>query len=325
MKKALKITGKILLAVLILFVLFLTVIKIWDEIARSNEKELLKDHPGQSVEVDGRFMNIYTEGSGGHTIVLMSGWKVPSPIYDLKPLYTKLSDENRIAVIEKFGYGFSDETDTDRSLDTILRQDREALEKAGIEAPYVLCAHSMSGLEAALWAQKYPDEVEAIIGLDMSMAGAFDPAEAAKEFPAKIRMDKIGAFLGINRLLMNISGFEGLSDEEIRLYKAVGCSNIGNETASRESEYIPEGIKEIEAAPLPSVPTIQYVSGVNRDNGMWVNAHKEFVEASVNGRFVQLDCGHYVHHYEPERIAADIKELIAELDGQSGETNEEGT
>ena len=37
----------------------------------------------------------------------------------------------------------------------------------GFEGPYVLCPHSMSGLEAVLWAQKYPDKVEAIVGLDM--------------------------------------------------------------------------------------------------------------------------------------------------------------
>ena len=31
----------------------------------------------------------------------------------------------------------------------------------------------MSGIEAILWAQTYPDEVEAIVGLDMSVPGAY--------------------------------------------------------------------------------------------------------------------------------------------------------
>lgn len=44
-----------------------------------------------------------------------------------------------------------------------------ALDKAGIQDPYVLCPHSLSGLEALYWAQKYPDEVEAIVGLDMAV------------------------------------------------------------------------------------------------------------------------------------------------------------
>ena len=41
----------------------------------------------------------------------MSGWGTPSPILDFKTLYSRLSDENRIVVVEKFGYGFSDVVD----------------------------------------------------------------------------------------------------------------------------------------------------------------------------------------------------------------------
>lgn len=45
---------------------------------------------------------------------------------------------------------------------------RAALKSAKIEAPYILCPHSMSGIEALYWAQQYPEEVLAIIGLDMA-------------------------------------------------------------------------------------------------------------------------------------------------------------
>ena len=48
--------------------------------------------------------------------------------------------------------------DEQRDIDTMLSETRMALEKAGIEGPYVLCPHSMSGLEALYWAQKYPEE-----------------------------------------------------------------------------------------------------------------------------------------------------------------------
>ena len=60
---------------------------------------------GQMVEVDGNEMFIYSEGEGDHTIVFMSGYGTPEPILDFKPLWSKLSDDYRIVVIEKFGYG----------------------------------------------------------------------------------------------------------------------------------------------------------------------------------------------------------------------------
>ena len=93
-------------------------------------------------------MNIYIEGSGERVLVFMAGANTPAVIYDFKPLYNLLSDEYKVVVIEKFGYGYSDDIDGVRSLSTMLRQDREALKKAGVEAPYILCPHSASGLEA---------------------------------------------------------------------------------------------------------------------------------------------------------------------------------
>ncbi len=118
---------------------------------------------GQVVEVDGHNMSIYVEGTGDITLVFMSGGGTCSPILDFKSLYSLLSDNFQVAVVEKFGYGFSDVVDKDRSIDSILEDTRTALAAAGLNAPYVLCPHSMSGLEALYWAQKYPDEVSAII------------------------------------------------------------------------------------------------------------------------------------------------------------------
>ena len=85
MKKMLKIIGRVLLGILLFLILFLIVVKIWDAIAISREKELLAEHPGEYVEVDGHNMNIYIEGDGEHTIVFMSGWGTESPIYDFRP------------------------------------------------------------------------------------------------------------------------------------------------------------------------------------------------------------------------------------------------
>lgn len=56
----------------------------------------------------------------------------------------------------------------------MLYETRTALQKAGLCGPYVLLPHSMSGLEALYWATQYPNEVEAIIGLDMAMPKAYE-------------------------------------------------------------------------------------------------------------------------------------------------------
>lgn len=95
-------------------------------------------------------------------------------VLDFQSLYSLLSDNYQIAFVEKFGYGFSDIVDKGRDIDSILEDTRAALTAAGLAAPYVLCPHSMSGLEALYWAQKYPNEVSAIIGLDMAVPEYYD-------------------------------------------------------------------------------------------------------------------------------------------------------
>ena len=173
MKKILRKFLKIILIIFSVIILFVIVSFVRHKVCSSKEMDLLTPL-GELVEVNGYNMSVYTEGDGDKTFVFMSGGGTCSPILDFKSLYSLLSNEYKIAVVEKFGYGFSDVVDENRDIDTILSETRMALDKAGIEPPYVLCSHSMSGLEALYWAQKYPEEVEAIVGLDMAVPGYYD-------------------------------------------------------------------------------------------------------------------------------------------------------
>ena len=121
------------------------------------------------VEINGHKMHIFRAGDRKKPkLVFMSGSGTISPVYDFKILYEKLQDEYRIIVIEKFGYGCSDLYEGPCDIDSLVDFQRQALEKAGEKGPFILLPHSMSGLEAIRWRQKYPGEVEAIIGLDMA-------------------------------------------------------------------------------------------------------------------------------------------------------------
>ena len=314
-KKIFRFILKTILGVIIFIAAMLLAMTIYNILGCSKDKEILSKPVGEFVEVDGHRMNIYVEGNGDHTIVFMSGWGTESPIYDFKPLYSKLSDEYKCVVIEKFGYGFSDEIEGERDFDTILRQDREALEKAGIKAPYVLCAHSLSGLEATLWAQKYPDEVEAIVGLDMTLGNYKGLADKEESGTSKTinGLNKVVRFVGLNRILMSISEFDDMSDTEKEQYIALVCKNQGNDTVMREYDGIRKACEEINSMPLPDVATLQYLDDSSNNDEAYISACKQIIEASSNGKMIQLDCGHYVHHFESERISSEMKELIGDL------------
>ncbi|MBO5985574.1 MAG: alpha/beta hydrolase, partial [Lachnospiraceae bacterium] len=186
----------------------------------------------------------------------------------------------RIVVIEKFGYGFSDVVDGERSFDTILRQDREALVKAGVEGPYVLCLHSMSALEAILWAQEYPNEVDAIIGLDMAVPEAYD----VLDLDGAIRREKFAAVLremGIARLYYNDANIPGnLSKEEKKLYRAIGSKIAVNKVIVNETKAVRDACDKIAQNPKPDVPTLLFVSngeGTGVKEG-WLEAQKNYAK-----------------------------------------------
>ena len=315
MKKALKIVGKIFLGILILLLVLLLVIFIYHRIMLSKEKPLLEPL-GQMVEVDGNQMSIYTEGEGDRTIVIMSGSGMPSPILQYSALYRQLSDTYKIAVIEKFGYGFSDVVDGERDFDTILRQDREALQKAGVEAPYILCPHSMSGIEAILWAQKYPAEVEAIVGLDMSTPKAYTEEELNNSGKSHIVYDFLRES-GLLRISMTDSTLpENLDQNEKAVFKAIACRKFVNKTMDNEGgTHILDAISEINSAPKPDVPTLLFLSDGEQTGGqVWIDAMHDYADGLTDAQVIELDCGHMVANEKPDEIADAMRDFIAVLD-----------
>ena len=71
---------------------------------------------------------------------------------------------------------------------------------------------------------------------------------------------------------------------------------------------------ELNSRPLPTVPMIMYASADYSGEELWIGGMQAMVDSSENGKLIELDCGHYVHDFEYERISEDIKALISELD-----------
>ena len=319
MKKALKFIGKSLLVLICLILLFMLGLFIYHRIMLGKEKELISQPLGKMVEVDGGQMCVYSKGSGDHTIVFMSGYGTPSPILDFKPLYDKLSGDFRIAVVEKFGYGFSDETTLPRDVDTMLGNTREALSKAGIEGPYILCPHSASGIEAVYWAQKYPDEVEGITAIDVAIPGYHE------ESGDSIFADKLAAFWvnsGLTRITPKDSwdyAFNSpyLTDSEKEQYLAILYAKRGSKTMLHEAEWCKRNMDTLLKNDPPSVPMLFFVSQKMAAEVFPSDPEKYLLlpQKYTNGRAETevLDCGHYIHLEEPELIAAEIRKFADKL------------
>ena len=274
-------------------------------------EEPLRTPLGQLVEVDGHKMSVYAEGSGDKTLVFLSGSGTPSPILDFKSLFSLLSDEYKIVVVERFGYGFSDVVDKPRDIDTVLSETRVALIAADINGPYVLCPHSMSGLEALYWAQQYPEEVEAIVGLDMAVPEAYESFKnnafinAASQFNAKTGMIRLVPLLNA----LDCVEHGTLTEEEKEIVHALLYQNFSNRTTMNELKYISENAKIVGAGEIPQVPMLLFISNDTSTTEL-TDATQRYANTVENAKVIQLDCPHYVHDYEHNKISEEIKEFL---------------
>ena len=126
------------------------------------------------VEINNKKMNTLVKGNGNQTIVLLSGWGTEDPINDFTPLINELSSHFRVVALEYFGYGKSDVTEKERTNKEFTEEIRSTLKNLNINPPYVLMPHSMSGLYSLYYANTYPAEVAAIVGIDASFAFSGD-------------------------------------------------------------------------------------------------------------------------------------------------------
>lgn len=297
---------KILLIFLVIVAAFLLFTFVRHRIMLKQEEELVKP-VGQMIDVDGHKMCVYTEGEGDKTLVLMSGSGTITPILDFKSIYPQLTDKYRIAVVERFGYGYSEHVDKPRDVASILADTRTALVGAGLEAPYVLCPHSFSGIEALYWAQTYPDEVEAIIGLDMAVPEYYNYTPDGTFAVPYYRLLHGLLDLGIGRYLPDstfLPSGDFLTEEEKKTWIALGNRNYANIDTAREANMAKDNAAVAASGDKPEVPMLMFVATGKGDK--WMEVSHRFAENMPNIKTITLDCDHYVFHYEADKMTDEI-------------------
>lgn len=316
MKKTIIIITKAIL-VLIPLVIIVSIINHRIKLEKEEEKFTA---PGKIIEVNGHKMHVYSEGSGNENLVFMAGGGTCSPYLDFKPLYTELSQEYKVTVVEKAGYGFSEVYDTPRDIDTILEETRKVLELSGEKPPYILVPHSMSGIEAIYWAQKYPNEVRAIIGMDAAIP------EAYNDFPmpssGMLKVSSLAARIGLTRFIPSIADSSAairggyLSVEDKEMYRAMFYRSTATSNMLEEVKQIKSNAKKVEQIGVPvNIPMYFFISnGEEVPVENWDKLLVNYTTKLKTGKYMMLEVGHYVHDYEHRLIAKESMEFIKSIE-----------
>lgn len=312
-KKILKAIG----IVIGVFAVLIGCLAIYNQIAIKAEADDIVPN-GQLIDLGDYSVHVYSEGENENapTLVFLSGSATVAPVYDFKALYSLLSDEYQIAVVEKAGYGYSDIVEVDRDVASMVNEVRDALNGANIEGPYVLLPHSMSGLEAIYWAQNYPDEVSGIIGIDMAVPDSYDDRDfVLGKTKLMMTLGKMSVDLGFLRIPGVYPLNETpLTDEEAKQQRLLMYRNAVNSVYITEGQWVYENAQVVKSGGAIACPVLMFCSDGTEIGDFWISTQEEFAEES-HVEIIYFDCGHYIHYYKSEEMAVSIKSF---LDGIAG-------
>ena len=306
-----KILKKPALVFLSFLVFFLVATFFYHRISLQKENEFLTPI-GQKVEVNGHQMNVYVQGEGSETIVFLSGAGIASPILDFKNLTDSLSKKYKIVVVERAGYGFSEDSNQSRDVMEVLSETRQALSQANVTGPFIILSHSMASLESLAWQEKYPDEVKSLVGLDWALPASY---EDLKDNQALLTVAYWSSKIGLLRYFPESFYIKNptLTETERQQYKLLAYKQLMSQAMLHESRLVKENAKKVPSSINPKIPTLLLVSngeGTIFSQSEWQRYAEIFASDQSNVQVIYMDAPHELYHYQSHEIISRIKEFL---------------
>lgn len=305
-----------------IFLFIVAVVLIWVVFHHTMTAYEQKKYPplGQFVEVDGKNMHVYTKGDGENTIVLLSGLGTAAPVLDFEPLINKMVKNNKVVVVESFGYGWSDLTNKERTVENIVEEIRTALKESNIEGPYILMPHSISGIYSMYYANKYPEEVKAVIGIDFTLPQALEYfGESAPTMPEYM---SYVAPTGIARLALYMIPNDFLplaengtySEDNLKMTKAIAAWKGYNKNVVDEANKLKNNIDTtVDLTFQSDMPVLFFTTEedkVNEDGKSTLTFYQTQLSNSSSSKIVTLEGHHYLHWTRYKEMSEHVNEFI---------------
>jgi pimeloyl-ACP methyl ester carboxylesterase len=246
--------------------------------------------PIQALQTRKGRLGYMVSGSGPSTILLFSG--AGMSLMGWEPLYPQIETLGTVFGWNRFGMQGSDPPQERQTGAVVIGSLRELIGYAGLEAPYILVAHSLGGLFANLFARLYPEEVAGVLFLE-----ATHPADHALLKKHESHLTRaLGKMLTLPQVLFK--------------------PNLQTELAC-----VRDTVREIEAAgPFPPVPLSVVTGGLTPKS--WLMSpgalgakranQQELVRLSPLGeQVIAQKSGHFPQMTEPELVLRVLAELVA--------------
>ncbi|MBI5933593.1 MAG: alpha/beta hydrolase [Chloroflexi bacterium] len=232
------------------------------------------------TKIDNRPLYGQLMGDRGPIVILDAG------LGDASASWTEIQREvstfARVLVYDRAGPGRSALAPTPRTCKDIIADLRHLLAAAHLQPPYILVAHSWSGINARYFANEFPNEIAGMILVDT------------------VHENKYERFASIQT-----------EEQNARMWAAVKDPAKNDEHIDRTAS-----IEQIRATPrLYNFPLIVLTRASKDDlwNQIETSLQAEFLKLSTHSKqFISTSTDHFLNQTDPALIVTAIQEIINE-------------
>ena len=273
----------------------------------------------RSITLDKGSVQVVQMGDGPTPLLLLSGFSIFFPHLEYGPLGEYLSQRYRVLIPAKFGYGLSNTTDAPRDIDAIVEEYRAVLSALELAPPVVLAAHSMGFLEALRWAQKYPGEVQALVGLDPATPEVYQTFDLER---SQRQVEWLSRPEWKRRLTFQLLSRSMLSRYPAALRRRLkphARRNFAGLVWLNESRALPENVRRVaQAGPPEAVPALFLLSngkGTPLPCQEWREHALGYLDHFRINRAQLFDLPHDLYFHQPEQLAQVILDFLVQAEG----------
>jgi pimeloyl-ACP methyl ester carboxylesterase len=236
---------------------------------------------GQPVTVNGHELNVYCAGGSGPTVVFEAAIGGDRSLW---PIAERIRDKAHACVYDRPGNGDSPAPAEPMTARTDAADLHQLLATGAITGPIVLVAHSYGGLIALVEAVEHPEDLAAMVLIDVSHPDQLKRWDAVLTLEQRQALrEPFGNFPYVD--------FLASLDEAASDFGPLPSIPLTVITATKE-----ECTEGLPCAPMAAI---------------WLELQDEYAALLPDARHVKADTGHYVHDADPDLV---VREILSVLD-----------
>lgn len=288
--------------------------------------------PGEMIDVGDYRLHLYCQGEGKPTVILESGLSATVAMW--ARIQAGLAETTQVCAYDRAGIGWSEAASRQADARQVVDQLHGLLQKADVQAPYVLVGHSMGGLFARAYTAAFPQQVVGLVLLDAAHPdqGQRLPEEAQAQqgkFIQLLQWAPTLARLGVLRVASWFTSVaEELPDQAQAAHEALLITAKHLQATLNEAEQWDKTTAQVRQNAIPNaIPLLVMSAGTDEfgfgpeGKAQWQALQRDLAHLSENSVYRHLpQATHHSLLTQPDHAAitiAAIKDIILQTRAQA--------